>query len=513
MKLYTYRNLIVIILLLFAASSYAQKGHYHPDSLNTVTVTGTVITDSVTTPNSRYYLDVDGNGTPDYLLSFGPAWYMPDSSISLAKRPLNGQSVTIKGGLTKKNVMNNVKMLVVYEIDGAFWRDPNDSAWNNLGDNMHMGDHMRDSCRSNAFGFMHDSLKSVTLRGRILADTTFIYNLTFLDVTGDQKPDYFLNLGPYWYQPPQGTQWPANGDSVTITGGLLPRSPMRMIIVYTINGKLWRDSSTVRTALRGRWAHKSDSSGVRFHSPYDTTTWMEMGSGWHTGMMHGGMKMPDSLYGQIVEVLPGSVPNAGKMMVLAAYEIGLFAYNGVDILRANNGCGGQMNFGSQVMMHLHFTKSQIQGGNFNSKTIKAQYWNSETNSWTQAENATVDSATNTVSFSQPIASSYIILTAEQTATAVEYTRDYTPSSYTLTQNYPNPFNPATSISYEIPRTGLVTLRVYDILGRLVLQLINENQNPGKYTVSFNAANLPSGIYIYELRANEFQQSKKMTLLK
>ncbi|MGE5353167.1 MAG: T9SS type A sorting domain-containing protein [Acidobacteriota bacterium] len=513
MKFYTYRKLMLILLLLFAAGTYGQRGHSRPDSLNTVTVTGKVITDSIITAKSTYLLDVDGNGTPDYMLNFGPVWYHPDSSVSLAKRPVKGQTVTITGGLTKRNMMDSVKMLIVYEIDGAFWRDPNESAWNNLRDNDHMGDHMKDSCRGNAFGFMHDSLKSITLTGRILVDTTFIYNLYFIDVTKDQKPDYFLNLGPYWYQPPTGTQWPKDMDSVTITGGLLPKSAMKMVIVYTINGKLWRDSTVVRHGLRGRWVHRSDTL-TKFTSPFDSSTWMQMGADWNNGgMMGGGMKMPDSLYGQIIEVLPGSVPAGGKNKVLAAYEVGFFNYNGTNMMRGMTGCGGHIAFGSPVTMRLHFTNTQLKGGNFDLKSVKAMYWNSTTNSWTSVDNAKLDSATNTVTFSQPTASSYIILTAEQTATAVEMVKNYAPSDYSLVQNYPNPFNPSTFITYEIPKAGMVTLRVYDILGRLVTQLVNENQSPGKYSVTFNAAALPSGIYIYQLKANEFQMSKKMTLLK
>lgn len=513
MKLYTCRNLIALILLLFAASSYAQRGHFRPDSLNTVTVTGKVLTDSVAKSTIIYSLDVDGDSTADYLLYFGPSWYHPDSSVSLAKRPVKGQMVTITGGVSQRTIFNKAKVLIVYEIDGAFWRDPNESAWNDLGDNDHMGDHMKDSCRGNAFGFMHDSLKSVTLKGRILIDTTLVNNLTYLDVTGDQKPDYFLNFGPYWYQPPAGLQLPKDGDSVTITGGLLPKTPSKMVIVYTINGKLWRDSTIVRRGLKGGWVHKGDTLDTKFRSPFDSTTWVQMSPGWNTGMMMGGgMKMPDSLYGQIVEVLPGSVPNKGKNKILAAYELGLFNYNGVNIMKGN-GCGSHVTFGSPVTMQLHFTNTQIQGGNYELKTIMAQYWNSTTNSWVKVDNGKVDSASNTITFSQPIASSYIILTAEQTATAVEVTKDYTPSSYTLTQNYPNPFNPSTFITYEIPKSGMVTLVVFDILGRQVAQLVNENQNPGRYSVSFSAANLPSGIYIYQIRANEFQMSKKMTLLK
>jgi hypothetical protein len=85
--------------------------------------------------------------------------------------------------------------------------------------------------------------------------------------------------------------------------------------------------------------------------------------------------------------------------------------------------------------------------------------------------------------------------------------------YYLTQNYPNPFNPATSIAYEIPNNSHVELKIYDMLGREISTLVNEEQNAGKHEVKFNGANLSSGVYIYRLRANNFLEIKKMMFLK
>lgn len=89
----------------------------------------------------------------------------------------------------------------------------------------------------------------------------------------------------------------------------------------------------------------------------------------------------------------------------------------------------------------------------------------------------------------------------------------TPSEYKLQQNYPNPFNPATTINYQIPQTGFVQLKIYDMLGAEVATLVNETKSEGYYSVNFNADNLPSGVYIYSLRVNDFIQNNKMTILK
>ena len=88
-----------------------------------------------------------------------------------------------------------------------------------------------------------------------------------------------------------------------------------------------------------------------------------------------------------------------------------------------------------------------------------------------------------------------------------------PADYILSQNYPNPFNPVTKISFAIPKSGFVTLKVYDMLGREVAKLVNENKPAGSYIIDFDGSNLSSGIYLYRLETNGFVDIKKMTLLK
>jgi len=88
-----------------------------------------------------------------------------------------------------------------------------------------------------------------------------------------------------------------------------------------------------------------------------------------------------------------------------------------------------------------------------------------------------------------------------------------PEAYSLSQNYPNPFNPTTSIRFAIPRSGIVKLHVYDLLGKEVATLVNTNLQAGNYTIDFNAIDLPSGAYFYTLRAGDFTDTKKMLLIK
>ena len=103
---------------------------------------------------------------------------------------------------------------------------------------------------------------------------------------------------------------------------------------------------------------------------------------------------------------------------------------------------------------------------------------------------------------------------------VSFKGETMPVTYELSQNYPNPFNPSTTIRYQIPKEGMVTLKVYDILGAEVATLVNEEKIVGRYEVNFDASghsgnvrNLASGVYIYRLNVNDFVNVKKMVLLK
>ncbi len=96
---------------------------------------------------------------------------------------------------------------------------------------------------------------------------------------------------------------------------------------------------------------------------------------------------------------------------------------------------------------------------------------------------------------------------------VEQISSVVPERYTLDQNYPNPFNPATVINYSIPKSGNVSLKVFDVLGREVINLVNSFQISGTYKVTFNGSSLSSGIYFYSLNSGSFAETKRMILVK
>ncbi len=109
--------------------------------------------------------------------------------------------------------------------------------------------------------------------------------------------------------------------------------------------------------------------------------------------------------------------------------------------------------------------------------------------------------------------SNIVGMEESSITAVENSENISPLQFGLEQNYPNPFNPSTKINYSLTEGNFVELNVYNILGIKVENILSDFQNAGSHSADFNASGLPSGLYIYELKAGNYSATKKMIYLK
>jgi C1A family cysteine protease len=134
--------------------------------------------------------------------------------------------------------------------------------------------------------------------------------------------------------------------------------------------------------------------------------------------------------------------------------------------------------------------------------------------WTEIQGLQ-DTATITIASNDIQSPSTLIqvLSIKSHTTLVSENGNQITRNYVLAQNYPNPFNPSTTIFYQLKYSGPVTIKLYDVLGREVKTLVNEEKSAGKYSVQFNGSNLSSGIYFYRMQAGSFVQTKKLLLLK
>jgi hypothetical protein len=506
---------LITIFFLAAALSFSQgwmnggrSGNFNPDSLKSITISGKVIADSLMM-NGMYYLDINNDNNADYILILGPYWYKPDSS--LAVRPKVGDLVTISGGLFT-DMMNYIPMIVVYTINGNFWRSSTDAFWNNMGRNSMMGG-MNHSGMGYSFGWNHDSLEAINLNGTILIDSTFMYGHYYIDINGDGTPDYFLNFGPPWYKPSSGAVLPKGGDNISISGWAIKTNFMNMIIINKINGEVWFDSSQINNNMGSGWIHKGMGQMMKFSNPFDSTDWMEVKPGWQSNGMGGGMMSADSFYCQILQVFPGDVPGDSIQNIMSAFEIGLFNPDGSNAMMQSESMGGRMKFNSMVNFQFHFDSAMTGWAGFNPTNIKVKCWNNQNDQWEVVTNPTLSSINNTVTISQAQVSNFYIVTADNSITGIRDNKISTINNFSLNQNYPNPFNPSTTIEFSVKENSTVTLSVYNILGQKTATLLNGAVTAGIHKIQFDASHLSSGVYFYKLTAGANSKVMKMLLLK
>ncbi|MBN8571420.1 MAG: T9SS type A sorting domain-containing protein, partial [Ignavibacteria bacterium] len=112
-----------------------------------------------------------------------------------------------------------------------------------------------------------------------------------------------------------------------------------------------------------------------------------------------------------------------------------------------------------------------------------------------------------------ISANNLLVILKSTSVGIQNISSQIPDKFKLENNFPNPFNPSTNIKFQIPQSSFTSLIIYDMLGREVMTLLNEELKAGYYNYQFNAGNLNSGVYFYTLRAANFSESKRMLLVK
>lgn len=479
------------------------------DSLTEVSLQGIALVDT-TVKNVKFFIDVDGDSLADYRLNFGPWWYQPDSGN--ANRPENWDSILILGGINedKECVSDSLPIVIVYEINNAYWRDPYEPSWARKG-KFHK--RHRNSYRNHkgfAFGWLNDSLETITVDGSVLVDTTFNFWHYYLDSDGDTLPDYFLNFGPPWYEPASGLQKPAEGDLVSVTGAVALKVDPPLLFVFELNGETWLDTTGYGSQMGASWIHRNMNQERRIKTTFDSLNQIQVRTGWNDGT--GPNPLPDKLFCQMLQLFPENMPYGEHKNTFAGFEVGVFTENGKNMMVKKDSTGGMIQFKNALKFQFHYTDIQIKGQNRNENTIQARHWVSETAQWVVIDDATLDPENNTVSFESMNVPGLIILTADE-VTSIASDSKQIPMDFVLNQNYPNPFNPQTTIEFNLQKDSFLTLTIYNVLGQELKKLAEGTFKAGINRITFSSEKFPSGTYFYELKTKEFSQVKKMTLVR
>jgi hypothetical protein len=149
----------------------------------------------------------------------------------------------------------------------------------------------------------------------------------------------------------------------------------------------------------------------------------------------------------------------------------------------------------------------------NQKNIKSDWLSLGTFTFAKGNSASVRLGDGSDTVKQAIVFDAVKWSYRGTQPTIVAKEQTIPNLFLLEQNYPNPFNPSTTISYPLPMINHVSLKVYDVLGKEIVTLVNEQQEAGTYQTAFNAKGLSSGLYFYKITAGTFSQTKKMLLQK
>jgi hypothetical protein len=348
----------------------------------------------------------------------------------------------------------------------------------------------------------NDTLRvEITITGTVITvqDTSICNGVKYyLDTDGDGVGDYLLGFGPFWYSP-TGITRPIAGTTITVVGFLNNNNTPPHIRVYTIDGNIWRDSTSGPPAWKGGWVGQH-GKGLRAR---DSSRCIFPDSGWGFGRGTGrmGRGWQDSVHTRFdtcqAPFWQGTTPMKGWNITVSSAKGSLLMGDGTGT--------SYVSFNSPVTLELSYSDIAYSDEN----TVVPYYFDGT--AWKEVADYTVDTENKRVVFTQnPIYEFYGITASSVTSIDDKVTAI---DRMVLDQNYPNPFNPTTTIPFTLQQAGIVQLTVYNAAGAVVNTIVDGYMNAGTYALPFDATSMESGQYFYRLTANGVYQTRAMTLLK
>jgi len=329
----------------------------------------------------------------------------------------------------------------------------------------------------------------------------------YLDEENDGSVDFQLGFGPYWYQPESGAERPQMDEQIDIKGGLVHEHTPPLLVVFEINGQVWRDS-TGAPPWSGGWVHRNAADTTFIFCPTDSSDWV----GYPPQSMHG-MMFPDSIYCQFEEMPVDSMPGQPDSSMFEGYYTEILGSHG----RHMRGGGMMMGFSRDISFRFHYDEAELHRRGLSEASIQMRYLDSNLN-WQTAPISGLDTDANIISLSTTTVQTFYALQASATTSVDTNNNASVPERFTLLQNYPNPFNPQTTVRYTLPKDQFVRLTIYNILGGEVKVLFSGKQVRGEHSVTWNGTNesgrsVASGIYLIQMESSDAFTVRKMMLLR
>ncbi len=229
--------------------------------------------------------------------------------------------------------------------------------------------------------------------------------------------------------------------------------------------------------------------------------------------MQMGMMYPDSVYCEFRVFPMDSLHHPVDSTFLCWWRVQIgsdsvdFTYMHCDSGYSNNNY--MMGFQRSLLCRFRWDSMRVDAGHRSWRPTGVRCWDGT--AWVTPSNVTVGGGIVTI-VTGDLYAAIAVVGQPGGVEAVSGTSEHA-ASFELAQNYPNPFNPSTEIAYTVPGAGLVTLKIYDVLGREVATLVNEVKQPGVHQVRFDGSGLASGVYFYRLEIGTSVHTKSMVLLR
>lgn len=488
-------SLILIVLAGLLGYSDVRAGNCDPDSLTDFLVTG-VIDVQVIGAHEHYFLITE---VDTFRLNFGPWWYMPTEGDAI--KPNDGDTVEIFGGLNTTTPGLIFSVIVVYEIDGEFWRNPYDPIWNHF-NNLYSSD--PDSLgKGVACGWPDSNVVIEIFSGAIMLDTTLRFYHYFLDTDYDGLPDYRLNLGPPWYEPIDDMILPGEGDIVTIEGAILHTAVYPIIIVLTIDGLVWRDEDGFGDDRFGKWMHGNKNDALSVVSPFDTLSQIQFMHGWHRG------GMPGSMFCQLLELHHQNMFRHQEHKAIAGFEIGFLNQQRHNMMNDSQYRHG-MRINNNVRLQFHYVDSQMVRARVRANERLHLYcWDTETESWVEEPGINVDTIAQLVSVETDVVYPFYMITAEEFTSASFEDEQFEVNAFLR----PNPAGYETYLRVNKPSPGHVRVSIYSINGELINTVLNADKPAGILDLTIWTGELSAGMYYVVLDLGSARQSLPLIVVR